>query len=116
MVVLEQGDDLAPDKSVGAAEAEEDAEQKSDDMVDSKVEEGLDGPCERLAVLLRCALAAVAEGLLLLRLRLAVGWLGGKERLQEFFALLDGELLASSKSGFLRGSQACGSHCGQCRC
>ena len=114
VMVLEQRDNLPPHQSVGAAETEEDAEQERNDVVDSEVEEGLDGAYERLAALLGCALAAVAECLLPLCLLLAIRRLRGKKRLQEFFALLDRELLASPKSGFLLGSQACGSHCGRC--
>jgi len=101
VVVFQQRDELRVREAEGAAEAEEDAEDQGDQVVDAEVEERLYG-------------AGFAGGFLGAAGRRGVrsdAGRGGQEGFEEFFALLDGELFAA-EGGLFGGREACGSHCG----
>lgn len=66
VVVLEQFDDLTPDKSVRAAESEEDREEQRDNMIYNEMYECTYGPCsllvDGLAAPDGCSLLNIAVG------------------------------------------------------
>lgn len=113
VVVFEQRYDFAAYETVCAPEAEEDTEEKSDQMVDGEVDQVLHRSVFSLD-LLRGALA-VATGFLFRHRVGGGGRLWREERVQQLFALFGSQLLspngASAERGLLHGRNACGSHC-----